>query len=539
MDIIFFMLLILTTIGFAIFFKSTKREKQKKEDQINELEKKIKDQSTFTEDLLNKLETKTKNTEELKQEILKIKEEKRDLENKSKRLQYEINQLEPFKHIKNAYEEALIIKDESLEAQKKAEEEAENTIKNAIRKAEEIESEAINNAQKAQEKANELKASILAMRNVIDGYGDKYIKPSFSLLDELADQYEFEQAGKKLKQAREETRGMIDNGTAAKCSYVERYRKETAIRFVLDAFNGKVDSILSRAKTENYGTLEQQIKDAFALVNNNGSAFRDAKITEEYLNSRLSELKWAVSVNILKEKEREEQRQIREQIREEEKARREIERALKEAEKEEETIQKAMEKARSQIEKATESKRAELEARLEELQQKLAEAESRNQRALSMAQQTKAGHVYVISNIGSFGEDVYKVGMTRRLDPLDRVKELGDASVPFSFDVHAMIYSDDAPKLEKTLHKHFLKAQVNKVNPRKEFFRLPLKDIRTIVEENKIEASWTMTATAKEYRESLAIEKSMAENGVSVAEWLKNQEMLAETNTELFEAEEE
>ena len=123
-----------------------------------------------------------------------------------------------------------------------------------------------------------------------------------------------------------------------------------------------------------------------------------------------------------------------------------------------------------------------------------------------MAQQTRSGHVYVISNIGSFGEDVYKIGMTRRLEPLDRVRELGDASVPFAFDVHAMIYSDDAPSLENHLHKVFNEKQVNKVNSRKEFFNVGIKDIKSTVANMNIDAHWTMFADAKEYRESLAIE---------------------------------
>lgn len=405
-----------------------------------------------------------------------------------------------------------------------ANQQAEQIIRDANARAEQIAGEAY----VALSKANQLEESIKAMKNVIEGYGDRYLKPTYSLLDELADAYGFDEAGQQLKQARERSKLMVEHGRAATCDYVERQRKETAIRFVVDAFNGKVDSILSRTKVDNFGTLEQQIKDACALVNNNGSAFRDARIAPEYLDARLAELKWLTAVNALREQEKEEQRRIREQIREEEKARREIERALKEAAKEEETLHKAMEKARAQVAKATEEQRAEMEAKLAELEVKLQEAEARNQRALSMAQQTKAGHVYVISNVGSFGEDVYKVGMTRRLEPLDRVKELGDASVPFAFDVHAMIWCDDAPALEHTLHKRFVQAQVNKVNPRKEFFRLPLQELRQVVEEHDIDASWTMTAKAAEYRESLAIEKGLKENPAAVTDWLRHQELVHE-----------
>ena len=114
--------------------------------------------------------------------------------------------------------------------------------------------------------------------------------------------------------------------------------------------------------------------------------------------------------------------------------------------------------------------------------------------------------------------------MTRRLEPLERVKELGDASVPFPFDVHAMIWCEDAPALEYALHKRFVEAQVNKVNPRKEFFRLPLQELRQVVAEHDIDAAWTMTAKAAEYRESLAIEQELKQNPATVADWLQHQE---------------
>lgn len=362
-----------------------------------------------------------------------------------------------------------------------------------------------------------------AMKNVIEGYGDRYLKPTYSLLDELADAYGFNEAGQQLKQARERSQLMVTHHRAAICDYVEKNRRETATRFVVDAFNGKVDSILSRSKADNFGTLEQQIRDAFALVNNNGAAFRNARITEDYLDARLSELKWAVAVQALRDRDREEQRRIREQMREEEKARREIARALKEAGREEEALQKAMEKVQAQAAKANAAQRAEFEAKLRQLQDQLTEAEARNQRALSMAQQTKAGHVYVISNVGSFGEGMVKIGMTRRLEPLDRIRELGDASVPFNFDVHAMIWSEDAPGLERELHRRFVRHQVNKVNPRKEFFQVSLGDLRSQVEELGMEATWTMTAMATEYQESLAMADRLRDNPAMAEEWLRHQ----------------
>ncbi len=408
--------------------------------------------------------------------------------------------------------------------------EAESLLANATRQSESIVRAANEKAQeiagdafRALNEADAIAKVAAAMRNVVEGYGDRYLLPSFSLLDDLAEEYGFEEAGQQLRLSRERAKRMVEEKQAATCEYVEPHRRDTAIRFVIDAFNGRVDSILSRVKSDNFGTLDQQMRDAYAMVNHNGGAFRNARVSEAFLSARRDELRYASLVQALKERDREEQRRIREQIREEEKARREIERALRNAEKEEEALQKAMARIQAQVAKANDEQRAIFEAQLFELQAKLLEAESRGQRAMSMAQQTKAGHVYVISNVGSFGENMYKLGMTRRLEPLDRVKELGDASVPFSFDVHAMIWSEDAPRLEAQLHKVFVRAQVNKVNPRKEFFRVPLSEIRGYLDHHGVNANWTMAAAAAEFRETIALEKRLAESPAIASEWLSYQ----------------
>lgn len=397
--------------------------------------------------------------------------------------------------------------------------EAAQIIAAAKKRAEEIAGEAY----AIKGRADEFADAAHAMQNVIKGYGNEYIIPTYSLLDELADEFGHTEAGDALKQARNTTRALIRAERAATCDYAEETRRKIAINFVIDAFNGKVDSILARTKADNPGKLEQEIRDSFALVNHSGRAFRNARINPEYLEARVAELKWAAVARALKEQEREEQRRIREQIREEEKARREYERAMKEAAKEEDLLRKAMEKVQHLAEAANAEQRAQYEAKLAELHEKLQAAEEKSQRALSMAQQTKSGHVYVISNIGSFGEEVFKIGMTRRLEPKDRIRELGDASVPFEFDIHAMLYSEDAPGLERTLHRRFLRKQVNKVNPRKEFFRVSLQDIRSEIETMGLPAHWTMTADAHDYRESLRIEQQIQENPELEREWTHHQ----------------
>ena len=216
-------------------------------------------------------------------------------------------------------------------------------------------------------------------------------------------------------------------------------------------------------------------------------------------------------VQELKLKAREKQRRIQEQMREEEKVRREQERAIKEAQEKEKAIEDALAKVRLEAEHATAQERAKFDAQIAELSQRLAEAEAVKQREISMAQLTRAGNVYIISNIGSFGEEVFKIGMTRRRDPMDRIWELGDASVPFDFDVHAMIYSEDAPKLERMLHDEFDDLRINKVNYRKEFFRLPLERIKEIVSVKGLNAAFTMVAEAREYRETQALAKMTPE----------------------------
>jgi DNA repair exonuclease SbcCD ATPase subunit len=193
--------------------------------------------------------------------------------------------------------------------------------------------------------------------------------------------------------------------------------------------------------------------------------------------------------------EREEQARIKARIREEQLREREIERELAQLEREREAISVALEKALADA-------RGQHSEEVERLKARLAEAEA-SKRAVSQAQVTKAGHVYVISNIGSFGDGVFKVGSTRRLDPSERVRELGSASVPFPFDVHMMISCNDAPKLEYALHRNLFKVRINKANPRKEFFKTDVATIARIVKEHHGDIQYLADAEALQYRQSL------------------------------------
>jgi hypothetical protein len=312
---------------------------------------------------------------------------------------------------------------------------------------------------------------------------------------------------------------------------VEPDRRDRANRFVVDAFNGRVDAILTRTKHDNYGTLEQEIRDAFSLVNLNGLAFRDARILPTYLDARLAELKWAVVVQELARKQRDEQRYLKERLRDEEKAKKEYEEKMRQAAKEEELKRKAVEEAEKKFAGATAEQKAHYEQELQKLRQDLTEA---TQRALTIAQQTKKGHVYIISNVGSFGEGIYKIGQTRRPDPQDRVDELSVASVPFEFDIHALIESENAPALEHKIHRRFMAMQVNKINPRKEFFRVKLADIRSEIDklnqgEDFTITHWTDKADATEYKETLDIESDAQKK----QKWLAHRQAMTDRQLKL------
>ncbi|RUL56581.1 DUF4041 domain-containing protein [Lysinibacillus antri] len=290
-----------------------------------------------------------------------------------------------------------------------------------------------------------------------------------------------------------------------------------AVNLAIRSFNNECDATISKVTVANISSSEKRIIKAFETINKLNRV-TSTEIKKAYLDLKIEELYLALEYAQKLETEKEEQRQIREQMREEEKVRREIEKLKEKVEKEEKHFTQAISKLEEQKTNATGDQLAELEAKIFELQNKLNEVLEQKEDVLNRERNTRAGYVYVISNIGSFGEDVYKIGMTRRLEPMDRVKELGDASVPFKFDVHAMIFSEDAPTLENILHKTFTNNRMNLINDRKEFFRVPLQEIKRVIEDNHDKTvEFTLTALAEEYRESRSLrEKSLEQENIPV-----------------------
>lgn len=287
-------------------------------------------------------------------------------------------------------------------------------------------------------------------------------------------------------------------------------------KMIIKVFNIECDRLIGTVKPSNYQRTLKMIDKAAADMEKLAATLR-CGISPDYIVLKLNECQLQYEFRLKKQEEEEEQRLLREAMREEARAEREYREALQKAEAEERMYEEMLHKARDELRTVSEEERTAAELRIAELETALAEAMEKESRAKSLAEQTRRGHVYVISNIGSFGEGVYKIGMTRRLDPMDRVKELGDASVPFSFDVHAIIFSDDAPSMESELHRRFSHHRVNAVNLRKEFFRVDLDEIEreafAIAGDN---VDFKRTIAADEYYETLRLREDEPESELVV-----------------------
>ena len=252
-------------------------------------------------------------------------------------------------------------------------------------------------------------------------------------------------------------------------------------KLFLRAFNSDCEDVITRVKYNNYEMSLKKIRQSAESIQKLG-IMMSLYIAPNYINSKIEELTLAFEYQQKKQEEKDAQKAARAEMREAAKLQKEIEAQRKKIEKEQTHYQTAYEKLLKQLESSPDDadliqKKAELETQLQDIDKAMKDIDYReaNQRA---------GYVYIISNIGAFGENVYKIGMTRRLDPQDRIDELGDASVPFNFDVHAMIFSDDAPALENALHKAFEGRRLNMVNTRRELFNGTLDEIKEVVKKN-------------------------------------------------------
>lgn len=368
-------------------------------------------------------------------------------------------------------------------------------------------------SQSTESKNSELAVRSKELMNQILVLEDTILLESFALYEPKFKMSSSSEYKARLAGVRERQKAMIKNGDAATGNMGWEVNGSKAegrklvndmIKLVIRSFNNEADYCVDNVKFDNIELGEKRIIKSFETCNRLGRVMT-VELTKRYLELKLDELHLAHEFQIKKQEEKEEAKRVREELREQQKLEQEIRAARDKIAKERKHFTNALKDLQARLDKATsEEERATLLTKLAEVEASKAELESEEKLIDYREQNAKAGYVYVISNVGAFGEGVYKIGMTRRLEPMERVDELGDASVPFWFDVHAMVFSNNAPGLEAKLHERFAAGRLNKVNGRKEFFRADIAEIESVIRENYDAAVEVVhEASAEQYRESL------------------------------------
>ena len=319
----------------------------------------------------------------------------------------------------------------------------------------------------------------------------------------------------RLEKVRDHQKALIKAGEAVRAnenwvvngSQSEGKKMVTDIKkLLLRSFNNECDYCVDNVKFNNIESFEKRIEKSFDALKKLGRIL-SAEVALRYKELKLDELRLAHEYQLKKQEEKEVQRKARELLREQQKLDQEIRAAREKIDKERKHFGAAIQQLEAKLSTCVTAKeRADVEQKLADVTAQSAELDKEEKEVDYREKNAKAGYVYVISNLGAFGEKVFKIGMTRRLEPLERIYELSDASVPFDFDVHALIFSDDAPSLESRIHRHFETTRINKLNRRREFFRAEIGEIETVIRQNFEKVfDFVREAPAAEYRESLRL----------------------------------
>lgn len=368
----------------------------------------------------------------------------------------------------------------------------------------------------SEKKISDLQKNISQLNSKLSDFNDEidmlecgFYRPTYEFAN--SDLYK-----SKLTEVRALQKSMIKNNTACtgnmnwsvngSTSQGNKMVKDMQ-KLLLRAFNVECDDIISNVKLSNKEKSIDKIYNSAESISKLGKIML-ISINDRYIKLKIEELNLAIDFAQKKEEEKERIRELKEQEREAKKAQKEIEEARKKLEKEQTHYTNALQTICKQLEKNPDN--ADLLIKKEEIESNLNDTEKAIEDVDYRQANQRAGYVYVISNIGAFGENVYKIGMTRRLEPMERINELSGASVPFNFDVHALIFTEDAPGLETALHKAFEKQKVNKINTRREFFRITLDEIKKVVRDNFDKTvEWIDFPEAEQYRQSLLLENEI------------------------------
>lgn len=369
-----------------------------------------------------------------------------------------------------------------------------------------------------EKKLSDLQTEINLKKKEIYDVDEVLLNESFGIYTPKFDCMNSDEYAEKIKNNREKQKKKIKDKTAL--DYYDGWTLDGSktkgqalnndnMKMVLRAFNNECDVLINKVKFNNVDRIKDQIKKSAKAIDKLNIRNK-ITIFQSYIDLKIEELELVYEYQCKKQEEKEAIREARAAEREQAKLQKEIELARKAINKEYEHYNNAREKLIIQLANASESDKKMINEKISEMDNKLSEIEKNKEEIDYREANQRAGYVYVISNIGAFGENIYKIGMTRRLEPQDRVDELGDASVPFTFDIHAMIFSDDAPKLEASLHHAFDDRKVNMVNGRKEFFNVTLEEIEKVIKENHDKlVEIKRTPDAEQYRETLLLKNTI------------------------------
>lgn len=361
-------------------------------------------------------------------------------------------------------------------------------------------------------KKKEFETIINEKKHEIVELDDTILLQDYGLYDPVYNFATLEEYKDRLTEIRNEQKQLIRDKKAAVCSTTwtvnNSLRQGQAmtnqnIRQILRCFNDECDVLIDKVRFNNIEAYLDKIEKACNRLNKMNTK-NCVYITDEYADLKIEEMQLAYEYAQKKEEEKEKRREEREILREQAAVQKEIDERRKELEKERIHYENHLRQVDDKLQNAKEvekdyllEQKNDIENRLNDIAEAMKDVDYREANK-------RAGYVYVISNIGSFGKDIYKIGMTRRLTPQDRIDELSSASVPFKFDIHAMIFSDDAPALETALHHKFRDKMVNLMNNRKEFFHVTLDEIKEVVKDNYDKAvEFKEEPTAEQYRDTL------------------------------------
>lgn len=401
-------------------------------------------------------------------------------------------------------DEALEAKISSLESKLKDKQSILDDLTRQIKVAKDI-LKLDDELKKRQSELKALQKEVIVLNDDLDLQEYGFFERKYKFSDSTKYKEELETLRKRQKQLVKDKKAgvivrpmLLDNSKSK-----GRVMQNQLIKAMIRGFNGEVDAHLVKVTATNLSKKVDAVVKSFNQLNKMYSR-NLVCLSNDYLELKISELQLAVEYELQKLEEKELLREQRAKEREDKKLQAELAAKRKQIEKDRKHFKQMLDNVEELLKTANEEEKEKLNLQLAEYQDKLSELDELEEDIDYREGHATAGYVYIISNIGAFGEDVYKIGVTRRLDPMERIRELGSASVPFQFDVHALIFSEEAFSLEKELHNRFEKNKINKVNGRKEYFKVPFSDIKAVLEEHKeLAIELTEKAEAFEYRQSL------------------------------------